>query len=840
MTDQNPPTPVDPRSEIDQLETAQKELLERISRLEFERDGYYGEWQNAKNRLAKIKRSPAWPVWLIWILLWRILLWPFRKGVELIGAAGRVGLRAAGLPYLMVTTMTARLGATKRREPDSIPTPTPRTVDQSLRKPRILIVMPYSIYPPHHGGAVRLFNLVKQLADRCDLYLLIFSREGEDSEQRAALEPYCARVDFHRWVPSITRDRFGLEPPSALLFDSDKARAKIVDTVIGFHIDVVQLEYTELGQYVGAVPRGVPVILTEHDIAFRSFERRRELGFHRRFPEGSAFGSSRADSWRLQRYELKWDEEADQVHTMSFDDARYLARYLPDGATRLRVLPNGVDAAFYAPPKDGPVRRDVLYVGNFQNLPNVDALEYFVADVWPMIRLRCPGAQLTVVGANPSDRVRRFDGSEGITVQGEVADLRPVYHRHRVMVAPIRAGSGTRLKILEACAAGLPVVTTILGAEGIEYQDGVHMLAADGAVPFAEAVEQVLTDDELCRRLSQAGMELVREHYDWRLVADRLWRCYEDLLADIHPLKRGGGADILEVIPSSTIATDSPDVSVLIPTLNGGEELARCLDAIGDQQTNLATELVCVDSGSSSADLDVMERHGARIVRIDKTRFNHGLTRDLAAQNSSGRLLVFLNQDAVPVDDRWLERITEPLVGTKIAAVQGGILEVPDQTKRFYWESCGDRFYFTRETTRWMEAYGIGFSTVNCAIPRAVWDRHPFGWAPTMEDKKWQREVMDLGFEIADRPEAAVIHTHNYDLRSLIRRCQSEGFGWRSLGLDYSLWDAVRDMLKPRMYFTLLKGIVQGRVRTSAELLFPWVRPLNLWWGNHHTDGVKL
>jgi rhamnosyltransferase len=842
VTDQNPTAPVASRSANGQVEVSRQELLEKISRLEFERDGYYGEWQNSKNRLARIKRSPAWPVWLAWVLFGKIVIWPIRKGFELIGAAGRVGLRFVGRVFLMVSTLTTRIRARRRQEPDSIPNPNPPAREASLRKPRVLIVMPYSIYPPHHGGAVRLFNLVKHLANRCELYLLIFTQDGEDPEQRKALEPYCARVDFHHWMPSITRDRFGLEPPSALLFNSTEARAKIIDIVVGFHIDVVQLEYTELGQYVSAVPRGVPVILTEHDIAFRSFDRRRKLGFHHRFPEGAAFGTSRADANRLQRYELRWNEEADQVHTMSVDDARVLARFMPDGAARLRVLPNGVDTDYYAPPEPAPARHDVLYVGNFENLPNVDALEYFVTDVWPMIRLRCPGVRLTVVGAKPSERVLRFEGSDGISVLGEVADLRPAYHQHRVMVAPIRAGSGTRLKILEACAAGLPVVTTTLGAEGIEYEDGRHLLTADGAVPFADAVVRVLTNDTLGDELSRAGMELVREHYDWRLVADRLWQCYEELLADLHPLMRGGDDGVLEILEPTPSAAEPPDVSILIPTLSGGDDLARCLDAIDNQQTERVIEVVCVDSGSPSEDLDLMERHGARIVRIDKKRFNHGLTRDLAARNSNGGLLVFLNQDAVPADQYWLGRITEPLWGgaDNVAAVQGGILEVPEPDTRFYWESCGDRFYFTRETSRWMKTYGIGFSTVNCAMVREVWDRHPFGWAPIMEDKKWQREIVGIGYEIVDRPDAAVFHTHDYDLRSLIRRCRSEGFGWRSLGIDYSLWDAIRDMLKPGMYFTLMKGVLRGRVRTSAELLFPWVRPLNLWWGNHHVDDVSL
>jgi len=449
-----------------------------------------------------------------------------------------------------------------------------------------------------------------------------------------------------------------------------------------------------------------------------------------------------------------------------------------------------------------------------------------------------------VVGANPPERVQRLDGRDGVTVVGEVDDLRPAYHAHRVMVAPIRAGSGTRLKILEAFAAGIPVVSTTLGAEGIASEHGRHLLLADSAVDFAAAVEQVLADDGLARQLAAAAIELVRERYDWGLVADRLLACWEELLADVHPLRRANPQEVVEVIePRERAAAGAPSVSILIPTLNGGDDLERCLAAISGQRDAPAHELVCIDSGSRTADLETMRRHGALVLRIDRSRFNHGLTRDLAARHATGDVLVFLNQDAVPADTQWLRRLVEPVLNgdPALAAVQGGILEVPEVGRRFFWESCGDRFYFTRETARWLDAYqGIGFSTVNCALRRAAWERHNFGWAPIMEDKKWQREVVDAGFRITARPDAAVHHTHDYDLRSLARRCRSEGYGWRSLGLRYSLWDAIRDMLKAGIYRTLLGGLVRGRVRSAAELLFPWLRPLALWWGNRWAGDVAL
>jgi glycosyltransferase involved in cell wall biosynthesis len=833
--------------ELASLRAERERLLERVARLEFERDGYYGEWQSAKNQLKKIRRSPAWPVWLLWLLLWRVLLWPVRKGLKLAGALLAELPRLAARPYLFADAAVLRLRARLRPEPAAIPAP-PAPAEAGVdggaapRGPRVLIVMPYSIYPPHHGGAVRLYNLVRALGRRCDLHLLIFSRDGEDEVQRAELEPHCARVDFHRWVPSIERDRWGLQPPNALLFASPLAAGKIRDIVAGHDIHLVQLEYTELGQYLAAVPAGIPSILTEHDIAFRSHARRRQLGFQRRFPEGRAFGTSRADWRRLLRYEVAADRAAAQVHTMSADDATFLARYLPDGAERIRVVPNGVDCSHYAPPADAPPRRGVLYVGNFENLPNVDAIEHLAAEIWPLVRSRVPGARLDVVGANVSDRVRRFDGEDGISVLGEVADLRAAYHGHQVMVAPIRAGSGTRLKILEAFAAGIPVVSTTLGAEGIAAEHGTHLLLADTAADFARAVERVLTDSALAESLARAAAALVRSRYDWSFVADRLVACYEELLADVHPQRRERASDVLEVLePAAGAAPAAPAVSVIIPTCNGGDRLRRALEAVAAQEGAPPAELICVDSGSTVAEIEGLRRLGARVLRVDPVRFNRGLRKDVAARHARGEVLVFLDQRAVPADRGWLRRLVEPLLAgdPDLAAVQGAVVEPADQARPFFWASRGDRGDFTREAVRWLDAHrGIALSTANCALLRRAWQRHPFGWAPILEGRKWQRELAGLGRTVVAAPAAAVAHARDHDLPSLVRRFRREGYGWYTMGVRYGLGDALRDMLKPRIVLALLGGLARGRVRSPAELLYPWLRPFNLWRGNRFSSDL--
>lgn len=778
--------------------------------------------------------------------LWQVLLRACRSVLRL--ATRAIGWIFLSLSALAETLRFALRGLLRRSTPEA----SELSVGPSAsRRPRVLLVSPYPIYPANHGGGVRLFNLVQRLSEASELHLLIFSSSGEDPAQREALSPWARSVHFHHWQPRNEPEYWELQPPNAKLFASDDVARQIAHLLASKNIDILQLEYTELGQY--GLPRfaGVKVVLTEHDLAYRQHWRRRKMGFHHRYPEGNAYGSSFGDWLRLSRYELAVCRRADQIHVMSDDDGQALSRFMADDWERIRVVPNAVDTAFYDPAASTANRAGVLYVGNFQNLPNIDALEHLVEEIWPLIRTRLPDATLSVLGAHPSERVTRFDAQDGIQVIGAVPDLRPYYHGHRLMVAPIRAGSGTRLKILEAFAAGLPVVSTTLGAEGIDAESDRHLLRAEEPDTFAAAVIRLLQEDDLADQLSKNALQLVRDSYDWQRSADATLRAWDELLTEeggIAGSRSSSGTqptaptEDQETTRTATARGSSIDISIVIPTLHGGEDLQRCLEGISQQHCDRSVEIICVDSGSPDSDLRMMRRYDAAVVTIDPFDFDHGLTRDLGAARSQGEILVFLNQDAVPEGPDWLSRLTKPLFeNPDCAAVQGGMREVTEPENRFFWDSCGDRFYFTRESDRWLERYyGIGFSTVNAAIRRSVWESFPFGRAPIMEDKKWQKQVVDNRHVITAEPTAMVIHTHNYELGSLWRRCLSEGFGWRLVGERYSLLDMVRDGFQIRMHKDLLRGLGSGRIRSSAELLFPWLRPFALYWGNHWSRGVKL
>lgn len=707
-------------------------------------------------------------------------------------------------------------------------------------RPSILVVSPYPVLPAISGGSVRISSLLRGVAAEFDLHLAVFSTTRDDAAQRAELSSFCRSVHFLRREEAPPQQPWSLLPRGVEYFAFEAARRQLRDLAATVDARIVQLEHTELGQFAGLFP-GRKVTMTELDLSFVTAARRRALGFEKRFAIDRLLWSDSAGYRRLLRYEIRSAESCDQVHVMSPADAAILGRYLHDGEHRLRVIDNGVDCARFHPRVAGaPAIHDVLFVGSFGHSPNRDAIDWLLAEIWPRLRALRPAARLAIVGAHPPAEVTARHGRDGIEVYGTVADTAEFYRDARVLLAPIRAGSGTRLKLLEAFASGLPVVATKLAAEGLPVADGEHLLTGESAEDLAQATARLLGDAELGCRLGGNARRLAEERYDWRRCSEKLMAAWDELLTD----EAGPAPAVARVAPETATGRSAGEVtvSVILPTRNGGPRLVLALEAILRQQIDVPFEVLCVDSASDEENLARMRALPVRIEPIPPQSFNHGLTRDLGARLARGRVLVFLNQDAVPVDDLWLHRMTAPLLRPgRYAAVQGGIREVPERDEVFYWHSCGPRFYFTSESEGWIARHGgIGFSTVNAALRREVWEALPFGWAPILEDKKWQAAAAERGLAIVDLPEAAVWHSHTYDMPTLWRRVASEGFGWRLLGERYAFSRMLRDLAHRATWRRWLAGLKSGEMRTFAERFFPALRPLALYWGNRWARQVYL
>jgi len=387
------------------------------------------------------------------------------------------------------------------------------------RARRVAVLTPYLPFPLSHGGAVRIFNLLREASAEADIYLFAFA-ERETGREIEPLLQFCAQavlVRTPRWESSTLLGRL---PPGVEKFRSAPMRAALATVVADEKIPIVQVEFTQLAHF-GPWLRRLPVrtVLVEHDV---TFDLHRQLG-----------GRQQA---RWRRYEVGNAQSFDRVIAMSEQDGKRLAEAGISGG-RLRVVENGVDLDRFRPPAQestGPVR--LLFIGSFRHFPNVLGFRFLVEEVWPMLRASCPQLRLTVVaGPDPEYYWRLHTGSklgappEGVDVLGFVEDVRPLYHQATVVVAPLVVSAGTNLKVLEAMACGRAMVSTTVGAAGLSVEPGETILLADTAGDFSAAVLRLLGDRDARQKLGACARAQVEALYGWPSLAKKLAGVWEEL-----------------------------------------------------------------------------------------------------------------------------------------------------------------------------------------------------------------------------------------------------------------------------------------------------------------------
>jgi len=278
---------------------------------------------------------------------------------------------------------------------------------------------------------------------------------------------------------------------------------------------------------------------------------------------------------------------------------------------------------------------------------------------------------------------------------------------------------------------------------------------------------------------------------------------------------------------------ENPIVSVTILAKNGGERFVECLEAVFSQEIQYPYEVVVVDSGSTDGTQDVYQRFPVRLFKIKPEEFCFGPTRDLAIEMARGQYVAILSQDAVPINAQWLSNLVRPFDEDEMVGAVQGVECLREDLPAFYWQRKG-LFYYTRDSQRWLHHYnGIGFSNVNSAVRRNVWQQVRFGSTPMSEDKAFQQRLVARGIKIAIAKDAVVSHSHSYTMVSLFKRCVNEGLGWRAIGWRYRLWECGLDLVNPYVLRRLKWGIQKGEICSAAEVLFPFIRPLAVYIGNH-------
>jgi glycosyltransferase involved in cell wall biosynthesis len=234
------------------------------------------------------------------------------------------------------------------------------------------------------------------------------------------------------------------------------------------------------------------------------------------------------ESRKMRRYEANACARAHLTIAVSDADRRLLAGAAP--AARVRAVPTGVDVDYFAPDGVAEVPGRLVFTGSMDWYPNDDGIVHFIEAVLPRVRREVPAATLTVVGRNPSARLRALAAAAGVHVTGLVDDVRPHMAEAAVYVVPLRIGGGTRLKIFEALSMAKAVVSTAVGAEGLPLAPGQHFLQADDPDGFAAAVTSLLRDSARRRAIGGAGRRLVEERYSWSKVVDEFENQCEEVI----------------------------------------------------------------------------------------------------------------------------------------------------------------------------------------------------------------------------------------------------------------------------------------------------------------------
>ena len=395
---------------------------------------------------------------------------------------------------------------------------------RKLKRLNILYVSPYVPYPPTHGGAVRMYNLIKTLSNYHNIYLLSFANNQEERTLcRRGVAKFCKEVSFVQKPQEKRPALFSIWPHRFSDFISEQMGEAIEKGLSRYEIDVLHLEDTQLAGYYVKSSR-LKTVLAEQDISFVSFYRqyKNEANFLEKI--------RRYLSWvEVLNFELEEIKHFDGVVAMSENDAKILKKFIPDKV--VGVVPNGCDIRYFKP--SSGVRKEkktLIFLGYFSHPPNVEGLNFFVENIYPLIKKRVKDLKLYIIGKNPPPKVSRLGRKRDIFVTGFVRDLRPYYQKGTAFIAPILSGSGTRVKIVEAMSAGIPVVSTEVGAEGLEVKNGKNILLAKTGEEFAEKVVGLLRDEELQKNLARRARETAERYYSWDYLAKKHNQFYQDLL----------------------------------------------------------------------------------------------------------------------------------------------------------------------------------------------------------------------------------------------------------------------------------------------------------------------
>ncbi|MES2177442.1 MAG: glycosyltransferase family 4 protein [Gemmatimonadota bacterium] len=407
--------------------------------------------------------------------------------------------------------------------------------DSAVARPRLLFLCQTLPYPPDGGVQIRTYNVLRLLARDFDVTALCFYRTGLlPTAERVAKSvrelgrlgdiqefPIPQEHSKRRLLMDHLRSVLSGRAYTVTAYDSAPFRSRLVQLLAEKRFDLVHMDSLDLAGYVPLL-RDLPVVCVHHNVE-------------------SALLRSRAQTFRAparayltyqahltENEEKRFIPSIDLNIAVSRDDAEAIRRLAP--SSRVVVIPNGVDTQAFTPGSDAGESGGLVFVGGHSWQPNRDAMAYFCEEILPIIRQRGVNPPVTWVGSASEEAKREYLERYSVRLTGYVDDIRPFVHQAACYIAPLRAGGGTRLKILDAWAMGKALVSTTVGCEGLDARDGDNIVIRDTPADFAQAVIELLAGAELRQRIGRSARRTAERVYDWEVIGVDMLAHYRTLL----------------------------------------------------------------------------------------------------------------------------------------------------------------------------------------------------------------------------------------------------------------------------------------------------------------------
>jgi sugar transferase (PEP-CTERM/EpsH1 system associated) len=389
---------------------------------------------------------------------------------------------------------------------------------------RLLWVKTDAMLPLDKGGKIRSFNMLRHIARKASVDYVCFASQTLGPDDRRQLESMFhgfyevmpADPDRMNWkyMTNLALAHAVGKPFTLCNYQSRQMAAKIEELSRSNTYDALICDF--LGPALNFAPElRRKTVLFQHNVEHVLWERQAQQ--EKRPWRKLVY----AREYRLvKRFEDALCRDFRRVICVSDEDAGILRKRF--GIPHVFSVDTGVDTDYFTLSNDPPIPNRIVFTGSMDWLPNIDAMAWFVEEIFPKARKAIPKAELSIVGRNPGPQIQQLSKKDPrIIVSGKVSDVRPWMAQGEVFIVPIRVGGGTRLKIYEAMAMGLPVISTTIGAEGLRYSHGENILIANRVEDFAMAVVDLLQDPERRLSIGRAARDFVVENYSWPRIADQ-------------------------------------------------------------------------------------------------------------------------------------------------------------------------------------------------------------------------------------------------------------------------------------------------------------------------------